>query len=35
MYCVVPPQIDRSFGRRLCSHGWVRTREWPKYNLEL
>jgi len=35
MYCVLPPQVEKSFGPRLEEHGWRRDRGWTKYTYEL
>jgi hypothetical protein len=35
MYCVLPPQVEKAFGRRLLAHGWQRDRGWNKYTFEL
>lgn len=35
LYCVIPPELVKSFGPRLEELGWVESRPWPKYTLEL
>lgn len=35
LYCVLPPEISRSFGQRLKDLGWDEARPWPKYVFEL
>lgn len=32
-HAMLPPQIEKRFGKRLESIGWV--REWPSYRFEL
>lgn len=31
-HCWVPPQIEKSFGKRLISLGWEKERPWPVYS---
>jgi hypothetical protein len=35
LYCVLPPEIEKSFGPRLQELGWSKDRGWSKYTLEL
>jgi len=35
LYCVLPPEIAKSFGARLVELGWERTRDWPRFTLEV
>lgn len=35
LYCVLPPEVAKSFGPRLEQLSWVKARPWPKYTLEL
>lgn len=35
LFCVLPPEIEKSFGPRLEEAGWKRDRGWTKYTYEL
>jgi len=35
MYCVLPPEVEKSFGKRLEEAGWVKDRGWQKYTFEI
>ena len=35
LYCVLPPEIEKSFAPRLRQLGWEADRGWTKYTLEL
>lgn len=35
LYCVLPPEIEKSFGPRLQELGWGKTRGWARYTYEL
>lgn len=35
LYCVLPPEVAKSFGPRLEELGWQGTRPWPMYTIEL
>ena len=34
LQALLPPQVERAFGKRLCAHGW-RKNVWPLYSTEL
>lgn len=34
-HCVLPPEIAKSFGKRLETLGWVESRPWPLYVLQV
>jgi len=33
--CVVPPEIEKRFAKRLKQIGMLRDREWPKWSFDL
>lgn len=35
VHCVLPPEIAQSFGKRLEELGWVESRPWPLYVLQV
>lgn len=35
LYCCLPPEVEKSFGRRLSEHGWRKDRGWPRYVYQL
>jgi hypothetical protein len=35
LFCVLPPEVEKSFGPRLEAAGWVRDRGWTKYTRHL
>ena len=35
LFCVLPPEVEKSFGPRLIEAGWKRDRGWSKYTLEI
>jgi hypothetical protein len=35
LHACVPPELVKSFGKRLEEMGWSKTRPWPIYTLEL
>lgn len=35
LYCVLPPEIEKSFGPRLEEAGWKKDRGWTKYTYEI
>lgn len=35
LYCVLPPEVAKSFGPRLQELGWEQTRQWDRFTLEL
>jgi len=34
-YCVLPPEVSKSFGPRLEDLGWKKSRGWDRYTLEV
>ena len=35
LFCVLPPEVAKSFGPRLKELGWAEARPWPPYTLDL
>lgn len=35
VYCVLPPEVAKSFGPRLEDLGWIPDRGWKRYTLEV
>lgn len=35
LYCVLPPEVASSFGPRLEEMGWLKSRPWPRFTMEI